>query len=315
MPLNTVFRSLWSLILWGASLGLVGFAGLALVGIGHHLPDVFVLFAKPMLVCATAWFALLVLMNRRGPALLTLAACVGLLAALVPYATPTGAAPEARDLRLYVSNTWARNEDTDRLAASIQVSDADVVVLIELGDASAAALDGVLADYPHRVITRRVDRPSGAARSVIASRWPVRPIQEEIMDGLPVVAAEVRTPSGPIRVFGLHLTRPWPFQPTTGQIWQLDRLTERLGPQPARTIVAGDFNAPPPGRALRHAVEATGLDLVSGAHGTWPSPAPGPLRLAIDHVMASPDLRPLHSELGASTGSDHHPVIVDLDLP
>ncbi|WP_296817387.1 endonuclease/exonuclease/phosphatase family protein [Brevundimonas sp.] len=312
--MNTVFKSVWSLVVWGASLGLLAGAGLALARLDHHAPDLVVLFAKPMLTCAVAWFVLTVLMRRPGPALVTLAACAGLVASLAPYAPSRSGGGEA-DLRLYVANTWARNEDTDRLAASIAAAEPDVVVLVELGDAAAAALDGVLADYPHRVVTRRVDRPSGAARSVVASRWPISSIQEDVMDGLPVVAAEVETPAGPVRVFGLHLTRPWPFQPTTGQIWQIDRLTERLGAHPTRTVVAGDFNAPPPGRALRHALGTTGLELASDAHGTWPALAPGPLRLAIDHVLASPDIRPLHSEQGAPTGSDHRPVIVDLDLP
>lgn len=312
--MNTVFRSLWSLVVWGFSLGLVVFAGLAVAGIDHHLPDLPVLFAKPMLVSAVVWLLLTALMNRRGPALLTLLACTGLIAALLPYAPERPAEGES-DLRLYAANTWARNEDVDRLAASIAAADADVVVLVELGDAAADSLDGVLADYPHRVASPRVDRPSGPARSVIASRFPVRPIQGEVHDGLPVVAAEVETPSGPVRVFGLHLTRPWPFQVPTGQGWQLDRLVARLGDDPVRTIVAGDLNAPPPGRALRYAVTATGLDLASGAEGTWPAAAPGPVRLGIDHVLASPDLRPLRSSLGAPTGSDHRPLVVEFDLP
>src|SRR5690606_15498314 len=113
---------------------------------------------------------------------------------------------DARTVRLYFANAWARNTDVDRLAASIAAAEPDIVVLIEIGDAADAGLDGVLVDHPHRVSSPRIDRPSGASRSVIASRWPVRTRQTDVRDGLPVVVAEVETPSGPLQVYGLHLT-------------------------------------------------------------------------------------------------------------
>lgn len=303
----------WTLILWLGALGLLAYALAAVFPLNHRYFDIALQFAKPMLVAGVLALIVVAVSRRLGPFVLALAACVLLFFTLRPYGLQDG---EVRpgDVRLYVANTWVGNQESERLAASVQSADADIVVLIEIGETTDTHLATILEGYPNRVETPFVRGRSGASRSLIASRWPVREIQGDITDGLPVVAAEVETPSGPLRVFGIHLTRPWPFRVSTGQTWQLERLFTRLGPDPVRTITAGDFNSAPPSRAIRHALRWSGLELISGAPGTWPSWAPEPVRMGIDHVLASPDITPVAARLGEATGSDHRPVIVDFRL-
>lgn len=303
----------WTGLLWLGALGLLAYAALAAWPVDHRLPDVALQFARPMLIASGIAVAVILLSRRWLAAVPVAAAGAWLFLTLQPYGL-TNAEPRPDGLRVYVSNTWVGNEQPDRLAASIREADADVVVLIELGTAIDASLDTILAAYPHRVASPMIRGRTGASRSVIASRWPVRELGREVRDGLPVIVAEVGTPQGPLTVYGLHLTRPWPYQVSTGQTWQLERLFTRLDDTPVRTIVAGDFNSAPPSSAISRVIDRSGLALVSGAHGTWPARAPAFLRLPIDHALASPDIQPVAARRGLPTGSDHSPLVVDLRL-
>ncbi len=290
----------------------LGLALIALSGIGHRWFDILAQFTAPALVATAMLTILLALTRPKVAALHGLAACAVLLMAVAPQWFPGGPKPEAGAsvVRLYSANLWARNSDIEAIAASIREADADVVVLIELGDAPAEALDEVLTGYPNRVATPRIDRPSGPARSVIASRFPLAPIRDR-RDGLHAVGASVRTPVGRVHVLGVHLTRPWPFQEQWGQIEQtmaIGAIREDLtGPM----IVAGDFNSVSSARIGRQLQRETGLRPAPGFPGTWPAVLPAAATLTIDQVYASPDLAIVARRLGDATGSDHRPVVTE----
>lgn len=290
----------------------LGLALIALSGIGHRWFDILAQFTAPALVATAALTILLALTRLKAAALHGLAACAALLMAVAPQWFPGGPKPEAGApvVRLYSANLWARNGDVEAIAASIRDADADIVVLIELGDAPAGSLDKVLAGYPNRVATPRIDRPSGPARSVIASRYPLVAIRDR-PDGLHAVGASVRTPAGPIHVLGVHLTRPWPFQEQWGQIEQTMAIGAIRADLTGPMIVAGDFNSVSSARIGRQLQRESGMRPAPGFPGTWPSVLPAAATVTIDQVYASPDLAFLRRRLGKATGSDHRPVVTD----
>lgn len=284
----------------------------ALAGLGHRGPDLLAQFVAPAMPATLVLAALFLLVRRPG----WFAAAAGVAGLLFLSAWPqwfparTLPEPGAPEVRLYSANLWARNGDVEAIAASVAEADADIVVLIELGDAPAARLDEVLQRYPHRVATPRVDRASGAARSVIASRYPLSVIPDR-PDGLHAVGAVAQTPLGPVNVLGVHLTRPWPFQEQWGQISQTMALTAIRRALDGPVIVAGDFNSVSSARIGRQMKAEAGLLPAPGFPGTWPAALPAPLGVTIDHVWRSPDLAVISRRLGRPTGSDHRPVVVE----
>lgn len=290
-----------------------GVAVAALSGVGHRGFDIAAQFTAPALAATAILTVLLALMRLRAAALQGLVACALLLAAVGPQWFPHGPRPAegAPAVRLYSANLWARNGDVEAITASIRAADADVVVLIELGDAPAARLDEVLAGYPHRVATPRIDRPGGAARSVIASRLPLTPIPDRA-DGLHAVGATLRTPIGPVHLLGVHLTRPWPFQEQWGQISQTMALQAIVEDLDGPVLVAGDFNSVSSARIGRQVRDDVGLHPAPGFPGTWPAVLPSPLGMTIDQVWATPDLAFVSRRLGKATGSDHRPVVTEI---
>lgn len=288
---------------------------LALSGIGHRWLDILFQFTAPALLSTAAVTALLIVMRLGAAASTGLAATVILAFAVVPQWFPASPAPRAGVpiVRLYSANLWALNSNVEAIAASVSAADADVVVLVELGDAPAARMDQVLAGYPYRLSTPRIDRSSGAARSVIASRWPLTVIRDR-PDGLHAVGATVRTPLGPLHVIGVHLTRPWPFQEQWGQISQTMALGAVIGDLQGPVIVAGDFNSVSSARIGRQIRRDLGLRPAPGFPGTWPTALPAAFAVTIDQVYRSSDLTFVSRRLGRATGSDHRPVVTEVTL-
>ena len=184
-------------------------------------------------------------------------------------------------------------------------------MLVELGQAPASRLDQLLPDYPHRVLIGQA-RAGDHARSIIASRYPILQGLPERPDGLSAVGATVQTPIGPINVFGVHLTRPWPYQYQWGQISQVMALAERMKAAPEHaTIAAGDFNSVSGARIGKQIQSDLGLIPAPSWPGTWPSQIPAFAGITIDQVYRSPDLALITRRLGQPTGSDHRPVITE----
>jgi endonuclease/exonuclease/phosphatase (EEP) superfamily protein YafD len=288
----------------------------ALTRIGHRWTDILAQFPAPALA-ATLVLSLLYAVLRLRPAMIaSLAVTALLILAVWPQWFPRGGAlprEGAPTLTLYSANLWAWNNDVAAITRSIAEADPDIVVLVELGDAPSAQLDRVLAGYPHRVLNARVDRPSGAARAAIASRYPLTAVADR-PDGLVSVAAVAQTPLGPVNIIGAHLTRPWPFQYQWGQINQATALAAIRRDMTGPVIAAGDFNSVSSAR-IGHQIQAeTGLIPAPGWPGTWPSAAPSAVGMTIDQVWRSPDLALLERRLGRKTGSDHRPVITRFTL-
>lgn len=288
----------------------------ALSHIGHRWTDLLAQFTAPALA-ATLVLTLVCAVLRLRPAVIAgLGVTVLLVLAVWPQWFPrSGTLPRqgAPALTLYSANLWAWNTDVEAISRSIHEANPDIIVLVELGDAPSAQLDRVLAGYPHRVLNARVDRPSGAARAAIASRYPLTAIADR-PDGLVSVAAVAQTPLGPVNIIGAHLTRPWPFMYQWGQINQATALATIRRDMTGPVIAAGDFNSVSSARIGRQIQAEAGLIPAPGWPGTWPSALPSGAAMTIDQVWRSPDLALLERRLGRKTGSDHRPVITRFTL-
>jgi endonuclease/exonuclease/phosphatase (EEP) superfamily protein YafD len=288
----------------------------ALARIGHRWTDLLAQFTAPALA-GTLVLTLLYAVLRLRPAMMAgLGVTVLLILAVWPQWLPRGGAlprEGAPTLTLYSANLWAWNTDVEAITLSIREANPDIIVLVELGDAPAVQLDRVLAGYPHRVLNARVDRPSGAARAAIASRFPLAAIADR-PDGLVSVAAVAQTPLGPVNIIGAHLTRPWPFTYQWGQINQATALAAIRHDMTGPVIAAGDFNSVSSARIGRQIQAEARLIPAPGWPGTWPSALPSAVGMTIDQVWRSPDLALLERKLGRKNGSDHRPVITRFTL-
>ncbi len=305
-------RWLEALLLVGLT-PIAGITVLVLSGIDNRAVDLLAQFTAPALIATVLLTVALGLLRMKFSAGFGVLTSVLLALAVWPQWFPEASAPDpdAANVRVYSANLFYLNNDTARIRRSIEAADADIVVLIELASDPSLNIDQLLEGYPHRAASMRLDQTRGPSRSVIASRWPLT-VQADPPDGLHSVAATVRTPLGPVNVVGVHLTRPWPFQHSWGQISQtmaLEVIVERLdGP----VVVAGDLNSVSSARIGKQIQRDIGLRPARGFPGTWPGGLPSALGITIDQVYASPDLAFVSRRLGRPTGSDHRPVVTEI---
>lgn len=298
-------------------LGLIGAPlALALAGLsgnGHRWVDILVQFTAPALAATILLVLGFLLIRRRRWAVAAAAVMVLLLIVVWPqWFPPRGQAePGAPVIRLYSANLYYRNDDAAAIRRSIVAANPDIVVLIELARSPAVDLDRILAGYPHRVISERLDDVRGLSRSLVASRYPLTEVPDRA-DGLHDVTAVAQTPLGRLNVIGVHLTRPWPFQYQWGQINQTSALAAVRADLTGPVVVAGDFNSISSARIGRQVQRETGLVPAPGFPGTWPAALPSAFGMTIDQVYRTPDLAFVRRKLGRPTGSDHRPVVTEI---
>lgn len=285
-----------------------------LTGRINRVADLMAVLSGPVLTLTAGALAIAAVLRLRNACIVGAAALVALTLAVWPQWNPGGPRPaeDAPVMRVYSANLYFRNADAQAIRASIAEARADTVVLVEVSAAVAAQADAVLAGYPHRASSIPLDQVTGEmSANVIASRWPLTPI-ETPADGLNAYAAQAQTPLGPMTVVAAHLTRPWPFMDSYGQISQVEALTTRLTDAPRPVVAAGDFNTVSSARIGNQIRRDIGLHPAPAGLGTWPTDLPAPLSIVIDHVWASGDLAFSSRRLGKPVGSDHRPVVVEI---
>lgn len=218
-------------------------------------------------------------------------------------------------VRIAAANVLHKNREFARLFEWLQAEQPDVIAIEEVSAPWLAQLVALEADYPHR----RVSPSNGRFRTVMLSRWP---IDADFVPRLAAadarnVEAVVRVRGRPIRVVAVHAT--WPLTPAHAARRNLEFAGFASG---ARTVseplvLIGDFNS----SALSPHFQSTlladaGLRSAAAGYGwqpTWPVGVL-PLGIQIDHALVSSQLEVVSFRRGPEIGSDHRPIVVDLEL-
>lgn len=236
---------------------------------------------------------------------------------LAPYTSFFSEKPLAQTastIRLYSQNIYYANARPAALLAEIKAHDPDLVFLMEYNNDLRAVIESELQElYPYYEIW-----PSRMTMGIaLFSRLPMT--AEAVREGerrtIPVMQAVIGHEGETISFVGGH---PWPPLPQWGGIHEehINQIASAVGQMEAPMIVAGDFNASP---WSYHLARIEGMaDLRSaaygnGARGTWDLPVV-PMKLLFDQVLVSPDLAVTNFVLGEGGGSDHLPIIVDVQV-
>lgn len=219
---------------------------------------------------------------------------------------------------------WTPQHDDAGFAAWLREQRPDLVGLFAPPLTLLARDPWLLEHYPHRV------EPGPGARwpNVLLSRFPVR------VDRIAQRSEETRRSFVARRSMTITLddgstllfTGMRPPSPRTPGFWRASLrevrrdgrvLRDYIESTGAMVIVAGDFNSTPTGRVHHAFADASGLQAWTeplGA-GTWPSWAHPLVSLPIDRVWVSSGLRIRSAIVGPSFGSDHRPVVFEIELP
>lgn len=234
-------------------------------------------------------------------------------------------APEGRPLRVMTFNVEGGDRVGVRLAELLNDLQPDLIALQECGPnirQTFAAIEGYVSD---------------TTNGCFASRFPIEQVrlmpvaQFDRLGGLLVTTYVVRTPMGRVGVTNVHLETPRkgltyllsPGSRSAAGAIRDNTLLRDVQSRQARAwvnaaglpvIVTGDFNLPVDSRIFRtHWGDLTDAWETAGRGFGW-TKRNGWISARIDHVLADRTFRVTRARVGADYGSDHLPVIAELQL-
>lgn len=237
-----------------------------------------------------------------------------------PLTTPTVKRATKHDpanrIVLMMTNVLMENEQHDRLIDLIDEVDPDVVLAVEVNARWNRALDPLREHYPF-AIRRPQENYYGM---VLLSRFElVEPrVDFLVQEDIPSFHTRVRLPSGvEVTLHGLHPRPPEPIrdQPSSPRDAELVIVGRAIGEGANDpTIVAGDLNDVAWSPTSELFVRLSGLLDPRVGRGFYNSyNANNPLmRYPLDHVFHSTHFKLVHVDRLPSIGSDHFPIVIEL---
>ena len=250
---------------------------------------------------------------------------VAAMAGVLLVAVPMMQLPEApalsthRSLRLIAANLYIENPDPSGFLAVLSETRPDVVVTEETRANVAEAIRAT-KEFPYESSS-----DLRAANDIkVFSRFPIA--SEQLVGASAAerhaIRLELKLPGGPLVVYAVH-----PATPRSPPEWRarnryLSALATSIDSPPAGipVVAAGDWNTPPWSDYFAGFFGQTGLRY---ARSDWgPLPTRFSLRMGgitsfgspIDHVAVSSNVKLVHWQRGPKFGSNHLPVLVDLEI-
>lgn len=287
---------------------------LSLFGRWHWIPDLASHF--PVQSAAVMLPLLVYFLVRRDGWFAGVAAAVLVFDAvrIAPlYISPPQSKQSGPSLRVVSANVLTSNRDTARVLEFLEQEDPDVIVIMENNVRWTRELSVLKAKYPHSIAVPRPDN-FGIA---FYSKHPGR-IEAIELGGaeVPTAVARLDVHGRPLTVIGLHTLPPisrTDFDDRNAQFRDLARLVR--GEQNP-VLILGDLNATswtPHFRELVHKANLADSRRGFGLQRTWPADS-FVLRIPIDHALTTAGIAVKNRRIGPDIGSDHLPIVVDLQF-
>ena len=245
------------------------------------------------------------------------AALVNLVFVLPLYLGSPGAAdPAAPSITVMSFNLLSTNQSFAGVIDYIDDEDPDLVFLHEASRPWEVAMESSALAY--RIIRPRSD-DMVFGTLVLVRQQEVEAVSHGFGAAQPRAVEVTYRPRGwpqPIQVLSTHPLAPTNAERASLRDAQIRFAADWAEGREGAVVVVGDLNATPwswPFRLL------TGTGLRNSQHGfglqaSFPTTALFLMRVPIDHLLVSGELGVRERYLGPSLGSDHFPLVVDLEL-
>ena len=269
---------------------------------------------------ALAVLGVLVMMSkwrRIGYGVLGVAA-INLLVVLPLYVgSPGPSEATAPSVRVMSFNLLSTNESFSDVVEYIEVTDPDLVLLYEASRPWEVALESSGLDY--EIIRPRSDNLIFGTLVLVRGE-DVEAVSFGFAEAQPRAVEIKYRPTGwpeEVSVLSTHPLAPTEKQRAALRNAQLAFAGDWAASQEGAFFVVGDFNATPwssPFRKILASAELRNSQIGFGLQPSFPAMSVFVMRVPIDHLLHSPELNVRDRRLGPALGSDHFPLLVDLEL-
>lgn len=265
-------------------------------------------------------FGLVLLMSkwrRIGYGVLAVAA-INLVFVLPLYAgSPADPDPVAPSIRVMSFNLLSTNQNYSEVLEYIETVDPDLVLLHEASRPWEVAVEA--ADLDYEVIRPRSDDLIFGTLVMVRGE-DVEAVSYGFTETHPRAVSIVYRPTGwpeGISVLSTHPLAPTEERRAKLRDAQLGFAADWALAEEGAFLVVGDFNATPwswPMRNLLNKAPLLNSQLGFGLQPSFPTTSAFLMRVPIDHLVHSEALAVVDRRLGPAMGSDHFPLVVDLQL-
>ncbi len=250
----------------------------------------------------------------RSAAALGVAAAVNLVVIVPLYFPQSQPDATGHSFRAVLLNVHTANRDSAAVLEFLEESQPDVIVLLEVNARWVQDLRPLRDLYPDSLVEPREDN-FGIA---LFSRIPQTDSRVSWIGttGVPSIVAQAQVEGRPLTIVATHPLPPVNSSYAADRNRQLASLARLANEQENPVFLLGDLNATswsPHFADLLRQTDLRDSRKGFGIQPTWPRGSP-PLWIPLDHCLVSPSLKVHNRRVGPSVGSDHYPVIVDLEL-
>lgn len=281
---------------FGASSGLCDYAA-------HFRPHI----AAGALLVAVA--ALLFAGGQRGLLMAAALATVGIvnIAAMMlesRFRAPVVASGIGTTVKIASANLLFFNTDYARGLQWIRREQPDILVLTEVTDGWAEAIEGLADLYPYRAVRR-----TGWVAMIARRPWASFEVVPGPRSGQGILVGRFDVDETTLTVIGAHPASPQTLRLTRSRDLEIEAIAMLARTAPGPVAAMGDFNATPWSAPMRRLVRASPLRYADLGATTWPTSLPRWLGIKIDHILLGNGCGLIDYKVGPRIGSDHRPVV------
>ncbi len=218
-------------------------------------------------------------------------------------------------IRILHANVLSSNKQHSLLLDLITQEKPDLVMLQEVNTQWFEALEPLADDYPFTCIATREDNFGMA----VYSRMPLHDavVRQFGSARLPSMAFQIQLDDALVDVIASHPMPPSSAAAQSSRDEQLMQVASFAERRVYPLIIVGDLNTTMWTAPYHNLCETLGLTNAREGFGilpSWPTYLPAIMRIPIDHCLISDELLVRDCRLGPKIGSDHLPLIVDLQI-
>jgi endonuclease/exonuclease/phosphatase (EEP) superfamily protein YafD len=213
------------------------------------------------------------------------------------------------------ANVLGSNKKYSAFAKAVSEAQPDIITVQELTEEWRNQIQDLHSEYPYQ---KTVPRPGGAGMALL-SRYPFEDVEALTLDASTHLAilANVNVEGTEVTVLSLHPPTPIRTDKFLNRNEQFNRAASILRATNGTKFLIGDLNTSMWSPYFTDLMRDSGLRDARVGFGlipSWPMPLPAFLQLPIDHCLVSDDVVVERIKAGGRTGSDHRPLIVDVQF-